>query len=487
MIVKGKPRSGPAQLAAYLLRSDEHAILIELFDGGEDLHKAFLQWHAIGEATRGDKTLYHAQMAPEAEYKMTPAQWKRAAEILAEELGMKDHPRAIVVHDGGDKPHAHVVFQRAQADTLTMWDDSYNYVKHERASQRMELEFGHKPVPGKHVKRDRKKQPEFPRQKLTQDEAQYEKRTGLKAEDRKAQITALHAAADSGAAFKAALEDAGYVLAQGERGYIVVDQAGGHSALSRNINGLKKKELDAFMAGVALDKLPTIEEAKALQAERPVKAEKQGPEASKFLRTEQAPAALQPSQAPEDPEITALKKALAERQAKEAGKWAEFHAQELRQLEVSLDKRNGDKLAQRDADDLQAVQALKDDIRERHTGLKGLIDTVKSKLKPRLAAEQAKQRRHEIAALKRRQKKERSDYAVVLEKTRQLEIDNLKERQELKRRDIEREHREETERYLKEHEDAKRILAEAKEEERRQELEHNDTLRDGPPPPKLGK
>jgi len=53
----------------------------------------------------------------------------------------------------------------------------------------------------------------------------------------------------------------------GDRGYIVVDQKGGHSVLSRNV-GLKKKEIEAFMAGVELDKLPTIEEAKALQAER---------------------------------------------------------------------------------------------------------------------------------------------------------------------------------------------------------------------------
>src|SRR5689334_10581383 len=98
MIVKGKSRAQPAQLATYLLRSDEHATLIELWDGSWDLHKAFMGWHAIGEATRGEKTLYHAQISPEVEYEMSPEQWKRAAQILAEELGMKDHPRAIVVH-----------------------------------------------------------------------------------------------------------------------------------------------------------------------------------------------------------------------------------------------------------------------------------------------------------------------------------------------------------------------------------------------------
>lgn len=110
MIVKGRARSGPAQLAAYLMRQSENPALIELWDGSDDLHKAFMLWHAIGEGTRAEKTLVHYQIAPEARYKMTDDQYRRAAEILAEELGMKNHPRAIVVHEDGKNPHIHVVF-----------------------------------------------------------------------------------------------------------------------------------------------------------------------------------------------------------------------------------------------------------------------------------------------------------------------------------------------------------------------------------------
>ena len=66
MIVKGKPRSGPAQLAAYLMRVDdgEHPTLLHLDYGDESLRKAFIEWDSIGELTRGEKTLYHAQIAP---------------------------------------------------------------------------------------------------------------------------------------------------------------------------------------------------------------------------------------------------------------------------------------------------------------------------------------------------------------------------------------------------------------------------------------
>src|SRR5262249_12823923 len=193
-------------------------------------------------------------------------QWKRAADILADELGLQDQPRALVLHAGkDDRPHLHVVWCRTDIDTMKVVSDGYNYVAHERASKRMELEFGHEIIPGKHAKRDRKKQEEFPRQKLTQDEDQYQKRTGLSKDGRIKEITALYRAADSGPAFRAALEDAGYILARGDRGHVVVDQKGGHSVLSRNV-GLKKKEIDAFMKGVDLQKLPSIEEAKAVQA-----------------------------------------------------------------------------------------------------------------------------------------------------------------------------------------------------------------------------
>ena len=488
MIVKGKPRSGPAQLAAYLMRSDEHATLIELWDGSDDLHKAFLEWHAVGEATRGEKTLYHAQIAPEAKYQMTPEQWKQAAAILAEELGMKDHPRAIVVHQGDNQPHAHVVFQRANSDTLTMWDDSHNYQKHERASLRMELEFKMEHVPGKHAKRDRKKQQEFPRQKFDQSDVQQAERTGMTVEERKEQITALRKSCDDAKAFKAALEEAGYVLAKGDkRGIVLVDQEGEIFSLSKQVTDIKGKEYKAFMGGIDQTALPTVEEAKVLQADKPVKAKEQGVEASKFLQPQDTEKKPEPTQAQEDAELEALKKALAARQAKEAEKWADLHAHELRQFEHELDVLTTGKTA--DFDKMQ--QQERDTLKARHSqqrkGIKGVLDAIQSKLNPTLAAEKAKDRRREVAQLKARQERERKDYLALLEQNKQLEIENLKERQALRNQDQEQKRAGEQERYVREHQEAKRLRAELEAQRLREELERNENLRDGPPPPKLGK
>jgi MobA/VirD2-like, nuclease domain len=331
VIVKGASRSGPQQLAIYLMRvgrydTGEPARLLELqsirsvgVDARDrertaaQLIEVFRDWQSAVEGTqRGRDGLYHLEISPAPEYaaKMTKEEWLHSVDLAGEELGLAGQPRAVVLHGGKDgRQHLHAVWQRTDIETMKVISDSYNYIAHEKASQRMELEFGMEIVPGKHAKRDRKKQPEFPRQKLSQDEDQYQKRTGLSKEDRVKEITAMRAAADSGAAFKAALEDAGYLLAKGDRGYIVVDERGGHSVLSRNA-GLKKDEVEAFMAGVALDKLPTIEEAKALQAERrnaetvsksdgqaapEQQPEKKGVEASKFLQPRTADKALEPS------------------------------------------------------------------------------------------------------------------------------------------------------------------------------------------------
>ena len=124
-----------------------------------------------------------------------------------------------------------------------------------------------------------------------------------------------------------------------------------------------------------------------------------------------------------------------------------------------------------------------DDIYRRplHPYTDALIKTIPL---PDPAAEKAKEQRREIAQLKARQAKERKDYLALIEQTKQLEIENLQERHALQRSQREHKNEEDQERFIEEHHKAKRILEEQRIKE---ELKHNDSLRDGPPPPKMGK
>ncbi len=256
--------------------TNEHVSILEIQHPVADLNDAFFCWQTLSEGSRGTKGLYHANIDPAEQYTLTPEQRIRAVNVLEEELGFQGQDRVVVMHEKHGRAHLHVVWCRMDYDTGTLRSDSQNYLKHERASLRLEREFGHEIVPGKHAKRDREKQPEFPRQDYDFFEAQTAERAPMTVQDRKAQIRALHAGAANGQAFKNALEEAGYILAQGDRGYLVVDQAGLASVLSRNLQGMKKAQVDAFIADVPLDRLPTREEAKALQEAKALSAQQPG-------------------------------------------------------------------------------------------------------------------------------------------------------------------------------------------------------------------
>lgn len=496
MIIKGGSRAAPGQLAYHLQRVDtnERVRILELDSPASNLKEAFRDWQTLSEGTRGEKGLYHANIDPHAKYDMTPAQWKRAADVLEKELGFEGQPRAVVMHEKEGRQHIHVVWARTDIDTMTLRSDSQNYQAHERASAALEREFGHEHVPGKHAKRDREKQPEFPRAEANHAEWQQGERTGLRAGERKEQVTALRAMSDSAAAFKAALEAAGYVLAKGDRrGLVIVDGGGEVFSLNRHVTDMKAKDLAAFMEPLSAAKLPTVEEAKLLQqqareqgtAEIPTpapEAERKGVEASKFVKAPATPEAAQTAPAPQDAKLAATLKALEERQQEEAAERRDQHAQALRQKGRELDRELKDKLAGFDAIQAEQREALNERHAEKREGFGGVLDAAKRRLNPKEAARQEQDKQRESQKLERRLEQERKDYLALLEKTRQLEIENLAERHAQEMGDMETRNNEERDRYIREHQEAQRILADLQEQQRREELE-----RGGPEPPKRTK
>lgn len=800
MIAKGGPRSGPRDLALYLMRLErwdtgEPVELLELRSPwaagdpasrqalGERVIETFRDWQDSCEATKqGRDGLYHAQISPAPKYakKMTPAEWLRTADILEQKLGLQGQDRAVFLHAGTkDRPHLHVVWSRTDLETMTLISDSYNYPAHERASLQMEKEFGHDFVPGKHAKRDRVKQPDFPRQKFDQADAQIAQREGLTVGERKEQIAAIKAAAANALEFKKGLEQAGYVLAQGKRGYLVVDPEGVHSMLSRNI-GMDKSQVEAFMAEVPLAGLPTIEQAQELQKERAqarapepeeqkpprrgsmtiierkeqistlrqqsdnaqsfksalesagyvlARGERQGfhivdgqgeahflsrhidirgkdykafmaaidpaalptvdeakeiqlkrlaentapgPEASKFLSPEAkqtAPEAAPPEQpaptpkkkyewdrysparvaereaaeqkgaeaskflqppsaaptekiepvslekqpapqpappapampelqspkhareidpdrktqitslrtwadgaedfkkslenagytlaagkggytlvdqegqvfnlfahipenkirleafmspvplsslptveqvwearkqkdvwqppppiadtpagwAPKDQELYDLERAIAKRATEEMENLKLLHAQQLRGREVLLDRDIVERMGAYKAIQDEQLQAFLDTRQKERTGIWGVIDAIQSRLNPTLAAEKAQAREKEFRDFYRRLARERADYEVLLQQTKKEEMDLLHERQAYELAVRERKHDDEKDRYVREYHEGKRIAAEEEARRIHEELEKNDSLREGPPPPEPGK
>jgi hypothetical protein len=463
VIIKGKSRAGPSQLARHLGRTDtnERVAILQLDSAGTP-EQAFRDWQAYTIATRGKLGLYHVNIDPAAKYEMTPQQWMRAVDILEEELGLQGQPRAVVMHEKHGREHIHVVWARADMETLRLRSDSHNYLAHERASLRMEREFGHEHVPGKHAKRDREKQPEFPRAEVSHDEWQQAERQnpevgGMGHRARKAQVTALFEASDGGAAFKAALEDAGYVLARGDRrDFVILDSEAKAHSLGRQLPGVKAKELRAFMMDIDPQSLPGVKEARARIREQARDAPEQ-----------------QTAQPEQEDRTTDLRRALDDR-----------HAQELQE---QMQRHNAEVTALQEAHHAATVKAIQDFAHKRarqaaadRAENTGAFERAWRSIREAVSSDARRERLAEEAARKEEAEAEREAQARILlaglEAEHRKNMDALIQRQAEERADILAEHRRDIARRMKEHEQAREIEKEY--ERRRQEALARE--RDGP-------
>ncbi len=246
---------------------------------------------------QGRDGLYHAEISPEARYAatMTPEQWKRAAVILGEELGLQDQERAIVLHGGTDgRKHMHIVWARTDIDAMKMISDSNNYQAHERA----------KPAHGTGI-RAGNSSPESTASGTESSSRNSPARRsdpgrppagqnvpGCPSLSAKPRSPAIRKPCDDAHAFNNALQDAGYILAKGDtRGFVLVDSAGEVFSLSKHLAGdLKGKAYKDFMAPIDKATLPTIKESKAIHEQR----QKEAPGKSRRSGRGSAPAAISP-------------------------------------------------------------------------------------------------------------------------------------------------------------------------------------------------
>lgn len=93
--------------------------------------------------------------------------------------------------------------------------------------------------------------------------------TGITPDQRRAEITAAYEASDTPEAFRAALEQKGYILAKGDRrGLVVVDRFGNPHSLTRYIEGHKAGAIKKKLAALDPDRLPSVDQAKEMMRAR---------------------------------------------------------------------------------------------------------------------------------------------------------------------------------------------------------------------------
>jgi hypothetical protein len=471
VIIKGSSRAGPSQLARHLQRTDtnERVSILQLDSPTDSLADALHDWQFLATGTRGSKGMYHANIDPDARYKMTPEQWQRAVDVLEKELGLEGQPRVVVMHEKHGRAHIHVVWQRTDIDKMKLVPDSFNYLAHERASKALEQEFGHEPVPGKHAKRNREKQPEFPKEQISHAEWQQGERAGIDPRTFKAEITALYQQSDNGQAFQAALAERGLVLANGDRRrYVIVDGIGQIYSLARQIKGVTEKDLRAFMSDLDREAVPNVEAAKAMQHDR-------------AQARAETPAQTEPAV---NEELAKVEAALKARHEEEGHRLRETQAAEHKQTARALDAEIAEKLKNLDAMQQAARERYQREHLSQPEGFAGFMAAIKAEINPERAAEEVQKQLKTDAEFLHRQEQERERQVATLNASRERDLAELTERHMQQRREHAARYDEERARYAREHEASERLRIEIEERRRQRELDAElKRTRDGPQPP----
>ena len=180
--------------------------------------------------------------------------------------------------------------------------------------------------------------------------------------------------------------------------------------------------------------------------------------------------------------MEALRKAVADRQTREAAEMGDLHKTEYQRTRKILDDGIAESLAHFDAEQETARRRFAAE-NAPPEGFERVTDMIKRQLNPKLAKERDADLAERRWEMEKRLKKERSNYESVLMYGRDLKLENLAERHAQQLSDHATSIDKEIERYAHEQEAARRLLEEVKERERLEEQERKERGPEWPPPP----
>lgn len=276
MILKGSQRAGGSDLASHLQNElDNESIEIAEIRGvaADDLHGAFAEFEALAKCfTKAKEPLYSLSINPPQP--ISREQYAAAIDRIEERLGLTDQPRTVVFHvkeDDFGKPreHCHVVWSRTDVEAGRAVHLSYDKEKLCSLSIELGRAFGLPLAPG-HETLARQQEAKWAKKgNLELYEKAQQEVTGVMKADRAALVSEIYERSDGGEAFRSALEENSYVLAQGDkRGFVIVDHYGEVHSLSRQLKGVTAKTLRQKLAPFAPKDLPTVEQAREQAAQR---------------------------------------------------------------------------------------------------------------------------------------------------------------------------------------------------------------------------
>lgn len=258
MILKASQRGGGKQLALHLLRIDENEHVETHEVRGfisQDLTGALKEAHAVSLGTRCKQFLFSVSLSPPPQERVPIETFESAIERIEQHTGLTGQPRVVVFHEKEGRRHAHAVWSRIDADTMTAVNLPFFKTRLRDLSRELYLENGWKMPRG--LMNSREADP----RNFSLKEWQQGKRMGVDARDLKEMMQECWAVSDSKVAFMQALKARGITLAKGDRrGHVAITPEGEVLSVAR-YTGKKTKEIEKRLGSP--DSMPSVQAAKA--------------------------------------------------------------------------------------------------------------------------------------------------------------------------------------------------------------------------------
>ncbi len=263
MIIKGSQRGSGANLAAHLMRLDENEhVRVHEIKGfaADNLHDAFKEAEAISLGTKCQQYLFSVSVNPPQSENVPVEVFEDTFDRIEKQLGLEGQPRAIVFHEKENRLHAHAVWSRIDADTMTARHLPFFKNRLLNLARDLHLEFGWD-MPRGMLKSGQRDPTNF-----SLAEWQQAKRQGVDPRLLKKSVQDCWASSDDPRSFQNSLQERGFFLAKGDRrGHVIVDHTGEVYALSRML-GIKTKDVRARLGEPG--ELKGVEDTRKLIGER---------------------------------------------------------------------------------------------------------------------------------------------------------------------------------------------------------------------------
>lgn len=229
-ILVGNQRGGAKDLALHLMKDENEHVDVHEIRGfvSDSVMGALNEAYALSKATQCKQFIYSLSANPPLNQRVTTDDFIDVIDRSEERLGLTGQPRVIVFHEKQGRRHAHCVWSRIKADTLTAVNLSHDRKKLVALTREIFIERQW-PIPEGLVRSSKRNPTNF-----TLAQWQQAKRQGKDPRAIKIALQDAWAVSDSKAAFIHALSVRGYRLARGERrGFLVVDHKLEYYSLSK--------------------------------------------------------------------------------------------------------------------------------------------------------------------------------------------------------------------------------------------------------------